>query len=188
MKQLLVALTLVASTSAMAECYIRSDIRLSSQKIHIKPTDVQSVVTPEGSGHRCVSRYRVYTDQWITAEGSAVAKTQALACQQAEDIGRGYVLAEVTPNQISATNQMVCSDLPDIRVRPVKRGETVWESETDLHSHPLERANPYFKIKQARCRKFIERTALHQNLIIYQGVICQATTDPKSQWIVLDKY
>jgi hypothetical protein len=188
MKRLALLLCLISS-SAVADCYMRSDIKLSRQAINASPTDIQRMVTPEPNGHKCVARYRVYVNnEWVTAEGTATAKTETEACARAQDLGRGYILAEVTPDRITTTNQMVCSDLPDIRVRPVNRGELIWESETDMHSHPRERAEPYFQLKHATCRKFIERANKDQNLIVYQGIICQANTGANSKWIVLDKY
>lgn len=188
MKRIALVLCLISS-SAIADCYVRSDIKLSRQVINAAPTDIQRLVTPDAGGYRCVARYRVHIkDSWLTAEGSAVAKTEGEACSRAQDLGKGYVLAQVTPDRITSTNQMVCSDLPDIQVRPVQRGELVWESETDLHSHPRERVQPYFELKHAKCRKFIERANKDQNLIIYQGIICQATTGADSKWRVIDKY
>lgn len=189
MKRSIAILLCLASTSIFADCYHRSDIKITQQKINTAPTDIQRLVTPDSRGQKCVARYRLHIgDAWTTVEGSAVAKTEDEACQQAVDIKRGVALDEMAPATVSADHQMVCSDLPDIRVRPVRKGELVWESETDLHSNPLERQKPYFQLKGATCRKFIERAPLHQNLIIYQGIICRATTAKNSKWIVLDKY
>ncbi len=188
--KLTLALVLCAvATTSVAECYQRSEINISRQKINTAATDVQKMVTPDSKGQRCVARYRLHIgNAWVTVEGSAVAQTEELACQQALDIKQAVALEEVPPNSVRADQQLICSDLPDIRVRAVRTGELIWESEADLHSHPLERGEPYFFWKQARCRKFIERTAQNQNLIIYQGIMCQATTTANSKWLVLDKY
>lgn len=189
MKRTLILLLCLASSSALADCYQRSNIKITQQKINTAPTDIQTLVTPDAKGQKCVARYRLHIGTaWATVEGTAVAKTQEEACSQAVDVKRGIALEEVAPATVSADQQMVCSDLPDIRVRPVHKGELIWESETDLHSNVLERRNPYFQLKESTCRKFIERTPKHQNLIIYQGIICKATTASNSKWIVLDKY
>lgn len=189
MKRTLILLLCLASSSALADCYQRSNIKITQQKINTAPTDIQTLVTPDARGQRCVARYRLHIgNAWATVEGTAVAKTEEEACGQAMDLKRGVALEEVAPATVSADHQMVCSDLPDIRVRPVRKGELIWESETDLHSNILERRNPYFQLKEATCRKFIERTPKHQNLIIYQGIICKATTSKNSKWVVLDKY
>lgn len=189
MKRAIVLLLCVASTTALADCYQRSNIKITQQKINGVPTDIQRLVTPDVNGQKCVMRYRLHIgNEWTTVEGFAVAKTEDSACEQAMDLKRGIALEEVAPRSVSSDSQLVCSDLPDIRVRPVRRGELIWESEVDLHSNGLERSQPYFYLKEARCRKFVERTPKDQNLIIYQGIICQSTTSSKSKWIVLDKY
>jgi hypothetical protein len=189
MKLALSLLLCASSVTAVAECYQRSEINISRQQINTAATDIQKMVTPDAQGQRCVARYRLHIgDAWVTVEGSAVARTEELACARALDIKQGVALEEVRPNSVRADQQLICSDLPDIRVRPVRTGELIWESETDLHSHPRERAEPYFFWKQARCRKFIERVSKDQNLIIYQGIMCQANTVANSKWLVLDKY
>jgi hypothetical protein len=181
--------SLAVVTAAEATCYQRASINIVGQPINTAPTDIQRLVTPDPAGYQCVARYRLHVGQrWVTVEGTATGTTEDRACEQAMDVRRAQALEDVGPARVSADQQLVCSDLPDIRVRSVRRGELIWESETDLHSHPLERATPYFTIKQARCRKFIERVPRDQNLIIYQGVICQATTAQNSKWLVLDKY
>lgn len=189
MKLITVMVLSAVASHAMAECYQRSEINISRQIINTAPTDIQTLLVPDANGHRCVARYRLHIgDAWTTIEGSAVSKNETTACEQALLLKNAVALEEVQPNSVRADQQLVCSDLPDIRVRPVRRGELIWESEADLHSHPLERKTPYFFWKQARCRKFIERTSLDQNLIIYQGIMCQATTSANSKWLVLDKY
>jgi hypothetical protein len=185
-RALIVGLILISST-ALADCYTRSNIRIARQVIDAGPTDVQRLVVPDARGHKCVVRYRVNIGgDWQTAEGSAVATTEAEACARALDITRGTVLAEIEPTTIRADMQMVCSDLPDIRVRPVRIGETIWESETDLHSIPQERK--YFWYKRTKCRLFQERDPRDRNLIVYQGVVCQADGTPNSKWRVIDKF
>lgn len=189
MKRTAIFLLCLASTTALADCYQRSTINITQQRVNTGPTDIQTLVTPDARGYQCVAQYRLHIgNAWTTVEGTAVASTETQACEKAVDVNRGIVLEEVAPARIGGYQQLVCTDLPDIRVRPVRRGELIWESEVDLHSHPLERAKPYFYLKQAQCRKFIERTPKNQNLIIYQGIICKATTAKNSKWIVLDKY
>ena len=188
MKKSIILLLCLVSSTALADCYIRSNISLSKQLIYSKPTDIQQLVVPDDRGQKCVMRYRIYVNaSWQTAEGVGYGKTEDIACAQALDTTRGAVLQEVEPTTVRADSQMVCSDLPDIRVRPVQRNELIWESEADMHSTPQERGK-YFVYKEATCRKFIERTNKDQNLIIYQGIICQNSTVPGSKWRVIDKY
>lgn len=177
----------LASNLAIADCYVRSNIKLTRQTINAGPTDVQRLVTPIPKGQRCLMQYRVHIgDEWKTAEGTGEGATEGAACAQALDIGNGSVLAEIEPSQITAKTQMICSDLPDIRVRPVRIGEIVWESETDMHLHPEERK--YFTYKSTRCRMFTERGAKDRNLSVYQGIICKMESGPNAKWRVVDKY
>ena len=191
MKLLILSAVLIAGlthcTEAKADCYVRSNIQLTRQAINAGPTDVQRLVVPDALGQKCVMRYRVHIgDVWYTAEGTATSKTEGDACRQALDIGNGRVLAEVEPSQVRADTQMVCSDLPDIRIRAVRIGEVIWESETDMHRHKQERG--YFNYKQTRCRMFTERNAQDRNLYTYQGIICKVNSSPNSKWRVIDKY
>lgn len=187
MKRILVLGLCLVSSVAIADCYVRSNIRLTRQAINAGPTDVQRLAVPDALGYKCLMRYRVHIgDEWYTAEGTGVSKNEGDACRQALDIGNGRVLAEVEPSQVSADTQMVCSDVPDIRIRQVRIGEVVWESETDMHRHEQERR--YFDYKQTKCRMFTERNAKDRNLYTYQGIICKVDSLPNSKWRVVDKY
>ena len=187
MKRLTILCLALASTVATAECYVRSDIRLSRQGINAGPTDFQKIVAPDSNGFKCSVQYRIHIgENWYTAEGSAVANTESEACTRASDVGLGTVLLEVEPSQVRADTQMVCSDVPEIRVRRVRVGEMVWESETEMHTNPAER--PYFNYKGSQCRLFVERQGKDQNLYLYQGVMCKLDQRPDSKWQVIDKY
>ena len=187
MKRLLVIGLLFASTTAWADCHMRSSINLRTQRVNTGPADVQKLVVPDARGNKCVLRYRInVNDDWQTAEGIGYGATESEACTQAADIKRASILTEVVANRVGADTQMVCSDLPEIRVRPVRIGELVLESETDLHTIP-EYRRP-FMFKRSTCRMFAERDAQNQNLMLYQGVVCRVDNMPNSKWRVIDKY
>lgn len=182
MKRLLLLLIL-ASGTVNADCYMRSSIRLTQGQ----PVDWQRLATPDARGQKCVVRYRVQIDnRWQTAEGVGYGSTEGLACAQALDINRGSILEEVTPGRVRADTQMVCSDLPEINVHPVRIGDVIWQSEVDIHTIPAERKD--FWYKRSQCRMFIERDTKNANLWLYQGVICKVDTTPNSKWRVIDKY
>ena len=187
MKHTLLVGLCLASSFADAECYIRSSIKLSTQPTNTQPTDIQKLVVPDAKGFKCAIRYRIHiNDDWQTAEGIGYGRTEAAACVQALDLQQGAILEEVTPIRIKADTQMVCSDLIDIKVRPVRIGETIWDSEADMHRHPNERKP--FNYKDTVCRLFTERNAKDRNLYTYQGVMCRTTSQPNSKWRVIDKY
>lgn len=174
-------------SSAKSECYVHSDIKLTRQTIIAGPTDIQRLAVPDPVGSKCVANYRVYIgNTWRTAEGTATGKTEAEACTRAMDIGRGHVLAEVEPDQVSSDMAMVCSDLPEIRIRTVHVGEIIWDSEADIHSIPAERK--YFTYKRNTCRYFMEQDARDHNMIPYQGIMCKVDSTKYSKWRVIDKY
>ena len=173
----------LASSIALADCRTRSDIKLVRQNIEFGPTDVQKMVTPG----QCIVHYRVnIDDEWRTVEGIGRGPTEAAACQQALDVTRGTLLLEVSPKSVSAETQLVCTDLDQIHIRPVRIGEVIWESETDVHRHAKERK--YFDYKQTKCRMFTERNVKDRNLYTYQGIICRVNSRPDSKWRVVDKY
>lgn len=183
MKRALILGLCLASSVAYADCHIRSSVKLTRQNVEFGPTDIQKIVTPG----QCVAHYRVNVDdEWRTVEGVGRGATEAEACQQAVDITRGNLLSEVEPRRVTADTQMVCTDFEEIRIRPVRIGEVVWESETDVHRHVKERG--YFDYKQTRCRMFTERNVKDRNLYTYQGVICRINSRPDSKWRVVDKY
>jgi hypothetical protein len=174
-------ITLCAESTA--ECYVKSNIKLTRQSINAGPTDLQKLVTP---GH-CSVQYRVHIgDNWMTAEGSGAGKTEAEACGQAMDISRARILLEASPKTVSASTQLVCSDLPEIQIRKVHTGEIIWESEVDMHRHPDERK--YFVYKGTQCRMFTERDSKDRNFYTYQGIICRTNSNSNSKWQVVDKY
>lgn len=187
MKKSLLILLGAISMAAQAECYMRSSIRLTQSMIEHTPTDVQRLVVPDRTGYKCITRYRVVIQQdWQTVEGTATGSTEGEACARAMDISRGSLLEEAVPDRVSSDSQMVCSDLPDIRVRRVRIGETIYESEVDVHTIPQER--PYFNYKRVQCRMFVERDTSNRNLFTYQGIICRKDSSPNSKWLVVDKY
>ena len=187
MKRLLILGLCLTSSIAIADCHVRSTTRLTKGLVDFGPTDVQLMLNPDPKGSRCALQYRVHTrGQWQTAEGIGYGKTETDACAQAIDISRGSLLEEPKTGKVASTTDMVCSDLPEITVRPVRIGEVIWESEVDIHPHPDERK--YFYYKMTQCRYFAERNSKDQNLLIYQGVICKINSTQNSKWRVVDKY
>ena len=59
MKRLIIAGLVLASVNAVADCYVRSNVRLSRAEINAGPTDFQKLVVPDVAGQKCVVRYRV---------------------------------------------------------------------------------------------------------------------------------
>jgi hypothetical protein len=185
MKRLLIALMMLPALS-QAECLMHTNIKINLMKLTSPPVDFQKIVVPDPKGFHCTARYRVnISGNWKDAEGQGTAKDKATACTTAMNVANGVILDE-TPKTVSSTMQMVCSDFKDIHVHPVRIGDTIHESEVDIHSVPAER--PYFYYKRTLCRMFVERTTEGQDLWLYQGIICQISPTSGSLWRVIDKY
>jgi hypothetical protein len=187
MKQVIAIGCCLVATTALADCFTRSNIKFSGMELTRGPRDFQRMVVPSPKGSKCILRYRVnIKNSWQTVEGIGYGKTEADACTQAEEPGQGTILEEMEPRKIRAETNMVCSDIPEIRVHSVRIGDVIWESETDLHTHPQEQK--YFTYKRTQCRMFVERDAKNVNLFTYQGIICRVDDKPNSKWLVVDKY
>jgi hypothetical protein len=185
-KYLLVALMALANTTH-ADCLMRSSIKISQDQINSVPTDIQKMVVPDAKGNRCILHYRLHVGaRWQTVEGVGLGATEPAACSNALDVSRGAILEEVTPKTVQADSQMVCSDLQEIHMHPVRIGDVIWESETDIHNIPAQR--PYFRYKNTQCRLFVETNSKEMDLVIYQGVICRVDSTQQSRWQVVDKF
>jgi hypothetical protein len=187
MKKLLL-LGCLLSLNALSDCHIRSAIKIDRSLIMGQPTDLQQMVTvDQRQRYQCTVRYRLNVKlDWQTLEGTGTGTDQTQACARAIDVSRANILQEVNPTTVRANTQMICTDFPDIRVRPVRIGEVIWESETDIHTIPTERA--YFDFKHTRCRMFAERDIKDSTLMVWQGVICRLNSTANSKWQVIDKY
>ena len=187
MKHLLLLPLIVTSATALADCHVRINTTIPQHLINTPPTDIQQIVTPDSRGYKCAMQYRLHVDrEWRTVEGIGYGKTEMAACAQAIDTNRGAYLEEAVTSNIHADNQMVCSDLPDIRVRPVKIGESIWESEVELHA--AQSLRKPFIYKRTMCRFFTERGVKNNNFYPYQGVICRENMTGNSKWVVVDKF
>ena len=185
MKSWLALALAVYSSATIADCFHRTQINTET-RINAGPTDIQTQVTRIRQGWECVSTYRLHLGlEWQTVEGVAQHANQAEACRLSQQLKNGRLLQEVPPTGIRTSSDIVCTEGPTIRVRNVHVGEQIWESEADLHWQPKERG--YWFYKKARCRKFQERWAKDGNMIVYNGIMCQAGVNSQ-KWMVVDKY
>ncbi len=185
MKRLLAGALIVYSSVTWADCFHRTQINTTT-RVNAGPTDIQRVVTKIGTQYQCVSTYRLHLGlEWQTVEGVARAGTEQEACRQSLDLKNGLLLQEVPPTGVRTSADIVCTDAPTIRVRNVHVGQQIWESEADLHWSQKERG--YWTYKKAQCRKFQERAVKDGNMLVYNGIICQAGTNSQ-KWLVVDKY
>jgi hypothetical protein len=179
-------LALIA-TSAYGECYVRSAVTNQTSMTIESIADVEPMVVPiSATQNKCIVTFRAQVNgNWITAEGEKVGPksiSERELCAGAVDSGRVQILSRATGANLAVEQNMVCNDQPEIKVRSVKRGEMVRESEVRPHPN----FPKPFIYRTAQCRWFIE-PEVHpgRDLLQRQGIICQVNG---KEWQVVDKW
>jgi len=180
-------LALAMSTTAQAECYVRAAVTNQTTISITAVADVDPFVVPISATHqKCIVSFRAQVDgKWITAEGEKTGPktmSEKELCTGAVDSGRIQILSRANGGNMAVEQNMVCNDQPEIKVRVVKRGEMVRESEVRPHPNF---PRP-FVYRTAQCRWFIE-PEVHpgRDLLQRQGIICQVNGN---EWQVVDKW
>ena len=175
------------STTLQAECYVRSAVTNQTAMSITDIADVDPFVVPiSPTQNKCIVMFRAQVNgTWITAEGEQVgprSMSEQELCAGAVDSGRIQILSRADGRKITVEQNMVCTDRPEIKVRTVKRGEIVRESEVRPHPN----FPKPFGYRSATCRWFIE-PEVHpgRDLLQRQGIICQVNGN---EWQVVDKW
>ena len=105
-------------------------------------------------------------------------------CVNAVELGVRQFLASKEAKLLHSDQQMVCSDEPEIRNRPVQKGEVILLSE--VTPHPERQGS--FLYKGTECRWFVETTAGGKDLRQWQGVVCKIGRPGAEEWTVVDKF
>jgi len=178
---------LFASTTAYSDCYVRSAVTNQTTMAIEAIADVDPFVIPISSTqNKCIVNFRAQVNgQWITAEGEKTGPRtmpEKELCDSAIDSGRVQILSRANGGRMTVEQNMVCNDQPEIKVRSVRRGEIVRESEVRPHPNF---PRP-FAYRTAQCRWFIE-PEVHpgRDLLQRQGIICQVNGN---EWQVVDKW
>jgi hypothetical protein len=180
-------LSLSIPAVAMGECYVRSAVTNQTAMTIEAIADVDPFVVPiSPTQNKCIVNFRAQINgKWITAEGERIGPRsipERDLCASAVDSGRIQILSRADGGRMTVEQNMVCTDQPEIKVRVVKRGEMVRESEVRPHPNF---PNP-FAYRTAKCRWFIE-PEVHpgRDLLQRQGIICQVNGN---EWQVVDKW
>ena len=178
---------LAMSTTVQAECYVRSAVTNQTSMSITSIADVDPFVVPISATHqKCIVNFRAQVNgNWITAEGEKTgpkSMTEKELCADAIDSGRIQILSRANGGRMNVEQNMVCTDRPEIKVRSVRSGEIVRESEVRPHPHF---PRP-FVYRTAQCKWFIE-PEVHpgRDLLQRQGIICQVNGN---EWQVVDKW
>lgn len=180
-------LALAVPVTVQADCYVRSAVTNQTTMSIVAVADVEPLVVPiSATQNKCFVTFRAQVNgEWITAESEKVGPrtmSEKDLCASALDSGRTQILSRAGGNNLAVEQNMVCTDQPEIKVRSVKRGEMVRESEVRPHPN-FPRA---FVYRTAQCRWFIE-PEVHpgRDLLQRQGIICQVNGN---DWQVVDKW
>jgi hypothetical protein len=178
---------LLTSATAYGDCYVRSAVTNQTTMSITAVADVEPLVVPISfTQNKCIVMFRAQVNgQWITAEGEKVgpkSMSEKDLCASAVDSGRIQILSRAGSANLAVEQNMVCNEQPEIKVRTVKRGEMVRESEVRPHPH----FPKPFAYRTAQCRWFIE-PEVHpgRDLLQRQGIICQINGN---NWQVVDKW
>ena len=149
--------------------------------------DIEPLVVPISfTQNKCIVMFRAQVNgQWITAEGEKTgpkSMSEKDLCASAVDSGRIQILSRANGANLAVEQNMVCNEQPEIKVKVVKRGELVRESEVRPHPN----FPKPFAYRTAQCRWFIE-PEVHpgRDLLQRQGIICQVNGNT---WQVIDKW
>jgi hypothetical protein len=182
---LILALTMVGT--AQANCYVRSAVTTQTTMSITAVADIDPFVIPIGpTQNKCIVTFRAQVNgTWITAESEKIGPrsiSDQELCAGAVDSGRIQILSRANGGRMTVEQNMVCNEQPEIKVRTVKRGEMVRESEVRPHPH----FPKPFVYRTAQCRWFIE-PEVHpgRDLLQRQGIICQVNGN---EWQVVDKW
>ena len=186
-KLLAVLIGTLMATSAASECVLRTNATTRVIGKIDDIADIQPFAVAGFNGERkCSIRARVlYKGAWHTifSDYSGKVSDQDL-CRNAVEIGVRQFLAGKEDTKVVAENTMVCSDEPEIKPRPVQKGEIVRISE--LLPHPDQpKAFPW---KGVECRYFLEATGQGTNYYRWTGIVCRTGRNGADEWTVVDKY
>lgn len=173
--------------TAQAECYVRSAVTNQTSMAIASIADVEPMVVPiSATQNKCIVTFRAQINgKWITAEGEKIGPkniSERELCAGAVDSGRIQILSRADGGRMTVEQNMVCTDQPEIKVRVVKRGEMVRESEVRPHPH----FPKPFSYRASQCRWFVE-SEVHpgRDLLQRQGIICRVNGN---EWQVVDKW
>lgn len=187
MKRTLFALAIMAvAVSSQAECFSRSAMTNQVQAKIERITDQKRTVVPTTEGQmRCTVSFRaLIKGEWFDGEGVSQASPHVgteQICTQAMNSGSTFLLQSIGGSRTAVEQEMVCTDEPKPRIRPVRIGQNIAESE--VRPHP--KYAKEFVYNGTTCRWFRETEARKLDIIQWQGVICKLKS---GQWKVVDKF
>ena len=176
------------SCAAHSECVMRTSSLTKVVGKLDQIADIRAVATPTFNGElKCSVSLRVeYKGQWFTAYGDYTgdpAIGERELCVNAVEIAARQFLASKEAKLMHSDQQMFCSDEPEIKVRPVNKGEVIRLSEVSINHD-----KPSFNYKGAECQWFVETTIGAKDLYQWNGIVCKTGRPGSDDWTVVDKF
>jgi len=127
-----------------------------------------------------------YKGQWEDIYGESVGAASMnvndLCVAAVKNAATQFLAGKET--SLTSAQQMVCTDEPPIKTRPVEKGEVIRISE--VLPHPAKpKAFPY---RGTECKMFIEHGVRNRMLYEWQGVACKTGRNGSDEWTVLEKF
>lgn len=149
--------------------------------------DLERRIITSGNKNVCRISFRAYINgKWYTAQGEEATDVNGSldsACTKALNAGKITILEKASGTKITGNQEMICTDKPMPQDKQnVQIGDTVWESEVQLH--PIYRE--VFRYRGSVCRWFIESQPRVGGVDMQQGIICRSPD--QKVWRVIDKW
>ena len=187
--RLIPLLLALMSTGAGAECYYRSStINDLKARVQRQSEPVREVIQLNERVTQCTVTWRLMIDNtWYTAQGRAQGDLipDHQVCAMAQDAGRARLMQQISGSSTSAYQELICTDQDIPKLKTVKAGDLVRESEVAPDpDHPGS-----FPHKGYECRRFLETVTYGIGLLQNRGIICKLQRGPHSgQWKVIEKW
>ena len=128
--KLFVLLLAAFNSNAVAECYMQSSVVGQAKGSIEQVADIKHWTVPFTNNQRkCMVTFRGYAKHsWWNGVGEHVfssAVTEDSACKVALERGKAQMIETVFGQVVLSEGQMICSDLPEIKVKPVSVGDVV---------------------------------------------------------------
>jgi uncharacterized protein YcfL len=170
-------------------CTMRSTAHTQITQTLEDVADIRPMITSVGNNaYKCSITARVqYKQAWYNVYGEntdSLSVSQNDVCLAAVKDAMVTFLAGKESTTVTAEQQMVCTDEPAIKTRPVEKGERIRISE--VKPHPAKPTS--FPYNGTECKMFIEQGVRNSMLYEWQGVACKTGRNGGDEWTVLDKF
>lgn len=174
----IIAILLMVSQIAFADCDVRNASRLVKERQVGKVTDLVKTL----SYQQCDVKFNVTIDgETYPVIGSYKGlENDSMLCYNAVEHAKKELLISLD-GLFQAESVTVCREGGQVNQK-IQIGDTILESEVGKS-----KINKYFEYRGNRCRMFTDHNLVSGGLREYHGVICQHDKSA-TNWVVIDKW